>query len=161
MCLLRQANRRWPGDVTWFVIVYIIKMLSNPSALSFASSQQSNLQTTKYTYKQPNQNHTICLTAPTSHLVCLSLVSLSILLTSSLEHDGLRKDGQPDQRVQQDQFAHGKVDPHEAGKQGGSASGGSGDSGSDNSGGSGGKGQFAGGKVDPVEAGRKGGQTSS
>lgn len=30
-----------------------------------------------------------------------------------------------DQRVQQDQFAHGKVDPVEAGKKGGSASGGS------------------------------------
>ncbi|KAK5073609.1 hypothetical protein LTS08_002292 [Lithohypha guttulata] len=41
------------------------------------------------------------------------------------EHDGLRKDGQPDKRVQQDSFAHGKVDPHEAGKKGGSATGGS------------------------------------
>ncbi|KAL6252971.1 hypothetical protein RBB50_000690 [Rhinocladiella similis] len=41
------------------------------------------------------------------------------------EHDGLRKDGQPDQRVQQDSFAHGKVDPHEAGKKGGQSSGGS------------------------------------
>lgn len=58
------------------------------------------------------------------------------------EHGGLRQDGQPgmqfcnawllntyltmlvDQRVQQDQFAHGKADPHEAGKKGGSASGG-------------------------------------
>ncbi|KAJ9625334.1 uncharacterized protein PV06_07566 [Exophiala oligosperma] len=39
------------------------------------------------------------------------------------EHDGLRKDGQPDQRVQQDSFAHGKVDPHEAGKKGGQSSG--------------------------------------
>ncbi|BFZ55156.1 hypothetical protein PYCC9005_002196 [Savitreella phatthalungensis] len=39
------------------------------------------------------------------------------------EHDGLRKDGQPDKRVQQDQFAHGKVDPVEAGKKGGKSSG--------------------------------------
>ncbi|KIW53938.1 hypothetical protein PV05_06345 [Exophiala xenobiotica] len=44
------------------------------------------------------------------------------------EHDGLRKDGQPDQRVQQDSFAHGKVDPHEAGKKGGQSSGSSGTS---------------------------------
>ena len=54
------------------------------------------------------------------------------------------------------EFAQGKVDPTEAGKQGGHSSGG--DGGSDNSGGSG-KGQFAGGKVDPVEAGKKGGAT--
>ncbi|KAK3054927.1 hypothetical protein LTR09_004086 [Extremus antarcticus] len=76
------------------------------------------------------------------------------------EHDGLRKDGQPDQRVGTGQFAQGKVDPTEAGKEGGHSSGGSGDSssGSGNSGGSG-KGQFAGGKVDPVEAGKKGGAT--
>jgi general stress protein YciG len=40
-----------------------------------------------------------------------------------IEHDGLRKDGQPDQRVQQDSFAYGKVDPHEAGKKGGQTSG--------------------------------------
>lgn len=40
------------------------------------------------------------------------------------EHGGLRKDGQPDQRVQQDSFAHGKVDPVEAGRKGGSSSGG-------------------------------------
>lgn len=39
------------------------------------------------------------------------------------ENDGLRKDGQPDGRVQQDQFAHGKVDPVEAGKKGGQQSG--------------------------------------
>ncbi|KAH9843274.1 hypothetical protein Tdes44962_MAKER07530 [Teratosphaeria destructans] len=76
------------------------------------------------------------------------------------EHDGLRKDGQPDGRVGTGQFAGGKVDPVEAGKQAAtprarvmvSPGGGSG-------GGSGGKGQFAGGKVDPVEAGRKGGNS--
>ncbi|RVX70894.1 hypothetical protein B0A52_06051 [Exophiala mesophila] len=48
------------------------------------------------------------------------------------EHDGLRKDGQPDQRVGTGQFAQGKVDPHEAGKAGGetggTSSGGSGGS---------------------------------
>ncbi|KAK5100590.1 hypothetical protein LTS08_005341 [Lithohypha guttulata] len=79
------------------------------------------------------------------------------------ENDGLRKDGQPDKRMQQDEFAYGKVDPVEAGKQGGHSSGGSGDASDDSTGSSGGsgKGQFAGGKVDPVEAGRKGGQTSS
>lgn len=64
------------------------------------------------------------------------------------EHDGLRKDGQPDQRVGTGQFAHGKVDPVEAGKQGGQtggeSSGGSDDSSSGGSGG--GSGQFAGGK---------------
>ncbi|KAF4446672.1 hypothetical protein F53441_9714 [Fusarium austroafricanum] len=52
------------------------------------------------------------------------------------EHDGLRKDGQPDQRVGTGEFAHGKVDPHEAGKDGGKTSGsGEGLGSSDNSGG--------------------------
>ncbi|KAM3415296.1 hypothetical protein BST61_g8825 [Cercospora zeina] len=73
------------------------------------------------------------------------------------EHDGLRKDGQPDQRVGTGEFAQGKVDPVEAGKKGGNTSG-SGSS-EDDSGGSSGNGQFAGGKVDPVEAGRKGGKS--
>ncbi|EME50291.1 hypothetical protein DOTSEDRAFT_20660 [Dothistroma septosporum NZE10] len=73
------------------------------------------------------------------------------------EHGGLREDGQPDGRVGTGKFAQGKVDPVEAGKQGGNSSGG-GDDSSDNSGGSG-KGQFAGGKVDPVEAGKKGGKS--
>jgi hypothetical protein len=36
----------------------------------------------------------------------------------NIENDGLRKDGQPDQRVGTGEFAHGKVDPVEAGKQG-------------------------------------------
>ncbi|KAJ4314244.1 hypothetical protein N0V94_006552 [Neodidymelliopsis sp. IMI 364377] len=75
------------------------------------------------------------------------------------EHGGLRQDGQPDKRVGTGEFAQGKVDPHEAGKQGGHTSGSSGDvesTGSGNSGGSA-KGQFAHGKVDPVEAGKKGG----
>ncbi|KAF2431762.1 hypothetical protein EJ08DRAFT_733132 [Tothia fuscella] len=45
------------------------------------------------------------------------------------EHDGLKQDGTPDKRVGTGQFAQGKVDPHEAGKQGGKASGGSGGSG--------------------------------
>ncbi|KAJ9662764.1 hypothetical protein H2198_001213 [Neophaeococcomyces mojaviensis] len=79
------------------------------------------------------------------------------------ENDGLRKDGQPDQRVGTGEFAQGKVDPVEAGKQGGHSSGGSSDDSgsSDNSGNSGNsKGQFAGGKVDPSEAGRKGGKSS-
>ncbi|OCT54429.1 hypothetical protein CLCR_00994 [Cladophialophora carrionii] len=65
------------------------------------------------------------------------------------------------------EFAHGKVDPHEAGKKGGLASGGgtsggsdsntssSGGGGSGNTGGSQ-KGEFAHGKVDPSEAGKKG-----
>ncbi|KAK5943609.1 hypothetical protein PMZ80_004617 [Knufia obscura] len=75
------------------------------------------------------------------------------------EHDGLRKDGQPDGRVGTGQFAQGQVDPHEAGKQGGQTGGTSSGGSSDNSS-SGGKGQFAGGKVDPVEAGKKGGQSS-
>lgn len=84
------------------------------------------------------------------------------LIHRSAEHDGLRKDGQPDKRVGTGEFAHGKVDPVEAGKQGGSTSGGSSDSssgGSSNSGGSA-KGEFAHGKVDPVEAGKKGGSSS-
>ncbi|KAH8647699.1 hypothetical protein BX600DRAFT_443051 [Xylariales sp. PMI_506] len=41
------------------------------------------------------------------------------------EHNGLREDGQPDQRVNTGEFAHGKVDPHKAGKQGGRAGAGS------------------------------------
>ncbi|KAM3066115.1 hypothetical protein ACMFMG_010544 [Clarireedia jacksonii] len=79
------------------------------------------------------------------------------------EHDGLTKDGKPDGRVGTGEFAHGQVDPHEAGAAGGSATGGStgGSSGEStgNSGGSG-TGGFAHGKVDPVEAGRKGGAAS-
>ena len=39
------------------------------------------------------------------------------------EHDGKRQDGQPDGRVGTGQFAQGKVEPHEAGKQGGSPGG--------------------------------------
>ncbi|GAB7346957.1 hypothetical protein MBLNU459_g2013t1 [Dothideomycetes sp. NU459] len=73
------------------------------------------------------------------------------------EHGGLKEDGTPDKRVGTGEFAQGKVDPVEAGKQGGQSSGGSGDSSSS----SGGSGQFAGGKVDPVEAGKKGGSASS
>ncbi|KAI1615156.1 hypothetical protein EDD37DRAFT_649843 [Exophiala viscosa] len=68
------------------------------------------------------------------------------------------------------EFAHGKVDPSEAGKKGGLASGGgtsdsgssgqsTGSSGNSGSGGSG-KGEFAHGKVDPSEAGKKGGSAS-
>ncbi|CAN9166012.1 hypothetical protein CC77DRAFT_1014941 [Alternaria alternata] len=78
------------------------------------------------------------------------------------EHGGLKQDGTPDKRVGTGEFAQGKVDPHEAGKQGGATSGtGSTDSstGSSGSGGSA-KGEFAHGKVDPVEAGKKGGETS-
>tara|TARA_R110002003_G_scaffold296_4_gene18627 strand:+ start:3823 stop:4146 length:324 start_codon:yes stop_codon:yes gene_type:complete len=99
------------------------------------------------------------------------------------ENDGLKQDGTPDKRVGtgglssptlppisytptniSPEFAQGKVDPHEAGKQGGATSGSGSDStGSTGSSGSGGsaKGQFAHGKVDPVEAGKKGGSTSS
>ncbi|TKA62869.1 hypothetical protein B0A55_13260 [Friedmanniomyces simplex] len=73
------------------------------------------------------------------------------------EHDGLRKDGQPDQRVNTGEFAAGKVDPVEAGKKGGQTFGGSSDDSGDS--GDGGKGQFAGGKVDPAEAGKKGGKS--
>ncbi|CAO2649252.1 Nn.00g066370.m01.CDS01 [Neocucurbitaria sp. VM-36] len=73
------------------------------------------------------------------------------------EHDGLKQDGTPDKRVGTGEFAQGKVDPHEAGQQGGATSG-SGDSSSGGSGGSG-SGQFAHGKVDPVEAGKKGGNS--
>merc|ERR1711879_183996 len=82
------------------------------------------------------------------------------------EHDGLRKDGQPDKRVGTGEFAQGKVDPVEAGKQGGKSTGttddSTGSSGTGNSGNSGGsgKGEFAHGKVDPVEAGKKGGSSS-
>jgi hypothetical protein len=106
-----------------------------------------------------------------------------LLSNTTLEHDGLRKDGQPDKRVGTggknlttfsdhddvltpcSEFAAGKVDPHEAGKKGGETGGSaggasSGGSSGDSSGGSG-NGQFAGGKVDPVEAGRKGGQSSN
>ncbi|EXJ92633.1 hypothetical protein A1O3_01185 [Capronia epimyces CBS 606.96] len=56
------------------------------------------------------------------------------------EHDGLRQDGQPDQRVGTGEFAHGKVDPHEAGKQGGQTGGTSSGSGSGDSGSGGGSG---------------------
>ncbi|KAL1791756.1 hypothetical protein ACET3X_009507 [Alternaria dauci] len=78
------------------------------------------------------------------------------------EHGGLKQDGTPDKRVGTGEFAQGKVDPHEAGKQGGATSGSGSTDSSTGSSGSGGsaKGEFAHGKVDPVEAGKKGGQTS-
>jgi general stress protein YciG len=41
------------------------------------------------------------------------------------EHDGLKQDGTEDKRVGTHEFAGGKVDPHEAGRKGGKASGGS------------------------------------
>jgi len=50
------------------------------------------------------------------------------------EHDGLRQDGQPDKRVGTGEFAHGKVDPHEAGKAGGQTGGSAGGSASGSSG---------------------------
>lgn len=75
------------------------------------------------------------------------------------EHDGLTKSGEPDKRVGTGEFAHGQVDPVEAGKEGGQTSGSGGDTNSGSDGSMGGKGQFAGGKVDPVEAGRKGGSS--
>ncbi|KAF1916461.1 hypothetical protein BDU57DRAFT_449250 [Ampelomyces quisqualis] len=74
------------------------------------------------------------------------------------EHGGLKQDGTPDKRVGTGEFAQGKVDPHEAGKQGGQTSGSGSDESSGNSSGSA-KGQFAHGKVDPVEAGKKGGNS--
>ncbi|KAL3422051.1 hypothetical protein PVAG01_06207 [Phlyctema vagabunda] len=78
------------------------------------------------------------------------------------EHDGLKKDGTPDQRVGTGEFAQGKVDPQEAGAKGGATSGESGESNTSSSGNSGGsaKGEFAHGKVDPHEAGAKGGKAS-
>ncbi|ETS85152.1 hypothetical protein PFICI_03177 [Pestalotiopsis fici W106-1] len=77
------------------------------------------------------------------------------------EHDGKRLDGGVDKRVGTGEFAHGKVDPHQAGKKGGHTSGGS-SGGLESSGGSGGSGggEFAHGKVDPHEAGKKGGRAS-
>ncbi|CAG8960976.1 hypothetical protein HYFRA_00002514 [Hymenoscyphus fraxineus] len=82
------------------------------------------------------------------------------------EHGGLKEDGTPDKRVGTGEFAQGKVDPVEAGKMGGHASGGSSDnndadmtSSTGNQGSN--PGQFAHGKVDPVEAGKKGGKMSS
>ena len=53
------------------------------------------------------------------------------------------------------EFAHGKVDPHDAGKKGGEIGG---QASGENSGGSS-SGEFAHGQVDPVEAGRKGGSS--
>ena len=72
-----------------------------------------------------------------------------------IEHDGLRKDGQPDKRTQQDSFAYGKVDPVEAGQKGGQTGGQA--SGSSSGGSS--SGEFGHGKVDPAEAGAKGGRS--
>ncbi|KAE8365329.1 hypothetical protein BDV27DRAFT_105491 [Aspergillus caelatus] len=72
------------------------------------------------------------------------------------EHGGLREDGQPDKRTQQTEFAYGKVDPTEAGQEGGSVGGTT--SQGKGSGGSA-QGEFAHGKVNPREAGSKGGHT--
>jgi hypothetical protein len=44
------------------------------------------------------------------------------------EHGGLKQDGTPDKRVGTGEFAQGKVDPHEAGVQGGKTSGSGADS---------------------------------
>ncbi|THV46094.1 hypothetical protein BGAL_0417g00050 [Botrytis galanthina] len=71
------------------------------------------------------------------------------------EHGGLKEDGTPDKRVGTGEFAHGQVDPVEAGAKGGSTSDGSTESPSTT-----GSSEFAHGKVDPVEAGKKGGQAS-
>lgn len=57
------------------------------------------------------------------------------------EHGGLKEDGTPDKRIGTGQFAQGKVDPTEAGAQGGKASGGSGVDTSENTGSSGGNGR--------------------
>jgi hypothetical protein len=81
------------------------------------------------------------------------------LIEGLQENDGLRQDGQPDKRTQQTEFAYGKVDPQDAGQQGGSTTGSGSTSEGKVTGGSGsGSGGFAHGKVDPHEAGRKGGQ---
>ncbi|KAH7121990.1 hypothetical protein B0J13DRAFT_566771 [Dactylonectria estremocensis] len=76
------------------------------------------------------------------------------------EHGGLREDGQPDKRVGTGEFAYGKVDPHEAGAQGGKTTGTSDEDASTGKSGGSAKGEFAHGKVDPAEAGRKGGKSS-
>jgi hypothetical protein len=87
--------------------------------------------------------------------------------------------------IRSTEFAYGKVDPHDAGKQGGHSSGGTGSSESESTGRSGNSGgsakggqylakithdvlvlisnpcaEFAHGKVDPHEAGKKGGRSS-
>lgn len=70
-------------------------------------------------------------TPPPRHL--LSILT-GVTANIFLEHGGLKEDGTPDKRVGTGEFAQGKVDPVEAGKQGGHSSGGSsedsGDSGS-------------------------------
>ncbi|TGO17048.1 hypothetical protein BTUL_0021g00450 [Botrytis tulipae] len=71
------------------------------------------------------------------------------------EHGGLKEDGTPDKRVGTGEFAHGQVDPVEAGTKGGSTSDESTESPSTT-----GSSEFAHGKVDPVEAGKKGGKAS-
>ncbi|KAG6028760.1 hypothetical protein E4U41_000594 [Claviceps citrina] len=58
------------------------------------------------------------------------------------ENDGLKQDNTPDKRVGTGEFAYGKVDPHEAGAEGGRVSGsggggGGGGGGDDSSGGDG------------------------
>ncbi|KAF7589028.1 hypothetical protein BBP40_004855 [Aspergillus hancockii] len=77
------------------------------------------------------------------------------------EHSGLREDGQPDKRTQQSEFAYGKVDPTQAGQEGGSLGGRASGGATSQGKGSGGsaQGEFAHGKVDPHEAGKKGGHT--
>ncbi|KAA8565770.1 hypothetical protein MFRU_006g03130 [Monilinia fructicola] len=71
------------------------------------------------------------------------------------EHGGLKEDGTPDKRVGTGQFAHGKVDPVEAGAKSGHS-----DGTTESTSNSGSGGGFAHGKVDPVEAGKKGGKAS-
>jgi hypothetical protein len=65
-----------------------------------------------------------CNTTPFSNQQTLYLVIMSDTYKPT-DHDGLKQDGTPDKRVGTGEFAGGKVDPHEAGKQGGRSSGGS------------------------------------
>ncbi|KFA81802.1 hypothetical protein S40288_07009 [Stachybotrys chartarum IBT 40288] len=65
------------------------------------------------------------------------------------EHDGLREDGKPDGRVGTGEFAHGKVDSHQAGREGGKTT----DTGSASTGGSTDSSGSGGGTYKPTEHG--------
>ncbi|KAJ4523536.1 hypothetical protein HRR83_000183 [Exophiala dermatitidis] len=101
--------------------VYINRHLSQLQHNLFFSSSNNLCNSSIRQTNQPIQSNPIQLFKQT-------LANMSNYQPT--EHDGLRKDGEPDQRVGTGEFAHGKVDPHEAGKQGGHSSGGSGSSGS-------------------------------
>jgi hypothetical protein len=133
--------------------VYINRCISPDQTLSFHhqthicnfNTNPINLSLKPLQVNELSNHKSKCL--PTSQLVSRPSIahctlSTDIQLTFHSEHDGLTKEGKPDGRVGTGEFAHGQVDPHEAGAIGGSTTGGSSGESTGNSGGSAKGGQY-------------------